>query len=156
MEKSIRELAKEVGRVIPKPEAKADFVIKGIGRRRGEEALIYRIPSHSEKAPFYEKGVTLSEFQLAYSHLRESGYLTRTWFNKNLSACAKEGACNFTTIGGVFLHFRCGRIHIKSDLSVKGITNCLRVIRNAWHFYYALVLVFKVLCGGVCIALLTP
>ncbi|MCG6258646.1 hypothetical protein, partial [Vibrio furnissii] len=101
MEKSIRELAKEVGLVIPKPEAKADFVIKGIGRRRGEEALIYRIPSHSEKAPFYEKGVTLSEFQLAYSHLRESGYLTRTWFNNNLSACAKEGACNFTTIGGV-------------------------------------------------------
>ncbi|ELB2881268.1 DUF3265 domain-containing protein, partial [Vibrio parahaemolyticus] len=26
------------------------------------------------------------------------------------------------------------------------ITNCLRVIRNAWHFYYALVLVFKVVC----------
>ncbi|EMA7645209.1 DUF3265 domain-containing protein, partial [Vibrio parahaemolyticus] len=24
---------------------------------------------------------------------------------------------------------------------------CLRVIRNAWHFYHALVLVFKVLCG---------
>ncbi|MBE8555407.1 DUF3265 domain-containing protein, partial [Vibrio sp. OPT24] len=28
--------------------------------------------------------------------------------------------------------------------------------RNAWHFYYALVLVFKVVCGGLCIALLTP
>ncbi|EPZ9281298.1 hypothetical protein BTA15_23620 [Vibrio parahaemolyticus] len=28
------------------------------------------------------------------------------------------------------------------------LTNCLRVIRNAWHFYYALVYVFKVLCGG--------
>ncbi|NIY90563.1 DUF3265 domain-containing protein, partial [Vibrio campbellii] len=28
----------------------------------------------------------------------------------------------------------------------RGITNCLRVIRNAWHFYYALVLVFKVVC----------
>ncbi|MCS0093291.1 DUF3265 domain-containing protein, partial [Vibrio parahaemolyticus] len=25
-----------------------------------------------------------------------------------------------------------------------GLTNCLRVIRNAWHFYYALRLVFKV------------
>ncbi|EGQ7761434.1 TPA: DUF3265 domain-containing protein [Vibrio vulnificus] len=37
-----------------------------------------------------------------------------------------------------------------------GITNCLRVIRNAWHFYYALVLVIKVVCGGFCIALLTP
>ncbi|MBE4467446.1 DUF3265 domain-containing protein [Vibrio parahaemolyticus] len=36
------------------------------------------------------------------------------------------------------------------------ITNCLRVIRNAWHFYYALILVFKVACGSICIALLTP
>ncbi|KAB0318204.1 DUF3265 domain-containing protein [Vibrio diabolicus] len=36
------------------------------------------------------------------------------------------------------------------------ITNCLRVIRNAWHFYYALVLVFKVVCSGFSIALLTP
>ncbi|MCG6322347.1 DUF3265 domain-containing protein, partial [Vibrio alginolyticus] len=26
----------------------------------------------------------------------------------------------------------------------------------AWHFYYALVLVFKVVCGGFSIALLTP
>nr|WP_253819660.1 DUF3265 domain-containing protein [Vibrio rotiferianus] len=25
-----------------------------------------------------------------------------------------------------------------------------------WHFYYALVLVFKVVCGGFGIALLTP
>ncbi|HAS4333709.1 TPA: DUF3265 domain-containing protein, partial [Vibrio cholerae] len=24
------------------------------------------------------------------------------------------------------------------------MTNCLRVIRNAWHFYYALVLLIKV------------
>ncbi|HCG7131603.1 DUF3265 domain-containing protein [Vibrio harveyi] len=30
------------------------------------------------------------------------------------------------------------------------------MIRNAWHFYYALVLVFKVLCGSIVIALLTP
>ncbi|MDK9809234.1 DUF3265 domain-containing protein, partial [Vibrio sp. D406a] len=26
----------------------------------------------------------------------------------------------------------------------------------AWHFHYAVVLVFKVVCGGFCIALLTP
>ncbi|MBC8662566.1 DUF3265 domain-containing protein [Vibrio parahaemolyticus] len=26
------------------------------------------------------------------------------------------------------------------------ITNCLRVIRHAWHFYYALGLVVKVIC----------
>ncbi|HAS8098204.1 TPA: DUF3265 domain-containing protein [Vibrio vulnificus] len=36
------------------------------------------------------------------------------------------------------------------------LTNCLRVIRNAWHFYYALRLVFKVVFGGLDIALLTP
>nr|WP_080010945.1 DUF3265 domain-containing protein [Vibrio parahaemolyticus] len=30
------------------------------------------------------------------------------------------------------------------------------MIRNAWHFHYALVLVFKVVCDGVGIALLTP
>ncbi|EHR0870699.1 DUF3265 domain-containing protein [Vibrio parahaemolyticus] len=31
------------------------------------------------------------------------------------------------------------------------------MIRNAWHFYYyALVLVIKVVCGSIGIALLTP
>ncbi|TOE89194.1 DUF3265 domain-containing protein [Vibrio parahaemolyticus] len=29
-------------------------------------------------------------------------------------------------------------------------------MRNAWHFYHALNLVVKVLCGGFGIALLTP
>ncbi|AVF60950.1 TPA: DUF3265 domain-containing protein [Vibrio parahaemolyticus] len=29
-------------------------------------------------------------------------------------------------------------------------------MRNAWHFYYALVLVIKVVCGSFGIALLTP
>ncbi|HEQ3590807.1 TPA: DUF3265 domain-containing protein [Vibrio harveyi] len=30
------------------------------------------------------------------------------------------------------------------------------MIRNAWHFYYALRLVFKVVCGDISIAFLTP
>ncbi|EHR0574965.1 DUF3265 domain-containing protein [Vibrio parahaemolyticus] len=30
------------------------------------------------------------------------------------------------------------------------------MIRNAWYFCYALRLVFKVVCGGFVIALLTP
>ncbi|MCS0185699.1 DUF3265 domain-containing protein, partial [Vibrio alginolyticus] len=34
------------------------------------------------------------------------------------------------------------------SLGASRLTICLRVIRNAWHFYYALVLVFKVACGG--------
>ncbi|MDG2718711.1 DUF3265 domain-containing protein [Vibrio parahaemolyticus] len=36
------------------------------------------------------------------------------------------------------------------------MTNCSRGIRNAWHFYYALVLVIKVVCGSIGVALLTP
>ncbi|TXX97117.1 DUF3265 domain-containing protein [Vibrio mimicus] len=30
------------------------------------------------------------------------------------------------------------------------------MIRNAWHFYYAVCLVFKVVCGSFGIALLSP
>nr|WP_206513182.1 DUF3265 domain-containing protein [Vibrio alfacsensis] len=30
------------------------------------------------------------------------------------------------------------------------------MIRNAWHFYYALCLMFKVACGSIGITLLTP
>ncbi|EHZ2746711.1 DUF3265 domain-containing protein [Vibrio campbellii] len=30
------------------------------------------------------------------------------------------------------------------------------MIRHAWHFYYALILVVKAVCGGFCIACLTP
>ncbi|ELV8627251.1 DUF3265 domain-containing protein [Vibrio cidicii] len=29
-------------------------------------------------------------------------------------------------------------------------------MRNAWHFHYALVLVYRVVCGSFGIALLTP
>ncbi|EGQ9194751.1 DUF3265 domain-containing protein [Vibrio parahaemolyticus] len=29
-------------------------------------------------------------------------------------------------------------------------------MRNAWHFYYALILVIKVVCGSISVALLTP
>ncbi|EJB8535509.1 TPA: DUF3265 domain-containing protein [Vibrio parahaemolyticus] len=36
------------------------------------------------------------------------------------------------------------------------LTNCSRVIRHAWHFYYALILVIKVVCSGIGVALLTP
>ncbi|EGQ9981323.1 DUF3265 domain-containing protein [Vibrio parahaemolyticus] len=30
------------------------------------------------------------------------------------------------------------------------------MIRNAWHFYHALCLMVKVVCGSIGIALLTP
>ncbi|EGR0209229.1 DUF3265 domain-containing protein [Vibrio vulnificus] len=42
------------------------------------------------------------------------------------------------------------------QVDARSITNCSRGIRNVWHSYYALVFVFKVVCGGFGIALLTP
>ncbi|PTO62349.1 DUF3265 domain-containing protein [Vibrio splendidus] len=36
------------------------------------------------------------------------------------------------------------------------MTNCLRVIRNAWHFYYALNLVIKVFKLSCVVAWFTP
>nr|WP_240354752.1 MULTISPECIES: DUF3265 domain-containing protein [Vibrio] len=39
---------------------------------------------------------------------------------------------------------------------ISRLTNCSRVIRHAWHFCYASVLVVKVVCGGLGIACLTP
>ncbi|EGQ8010748.1 DUF3265 domain-containing protein [Vibrio parahaemolyticus] len=30
-----------------------------------------------------------------------------------------------------------------------GLTNALRRIRNAWHFYHALILVIKVVCRNI-------
>jgi hypothetical protein len=96
----IREL--RPGTIIPKPEAIADFQIKGWGIRRGEAALIYRIPNHRSPDKRLEKGVTVSEFELAYAELQISGKFTRNWFNSNLHAAAIEGGCNYTTIGGIF------------------------------------------------------
>lgn len=79
----VRALAANSGLVIPKPEAKKNFTIKGMGKRRKEEALIYRIPSHKERKP-YEKGVTLIEFSKSYEQLLCTGELTRAWFAENL------------------------------------------------------------------------
>jgi hypothetical protein len=46
------------GTVIPKPAAKADFLVKDIGTRRGERALIYSIPNHQNPGKPYHKGIT--------------------------------------------------------------------------------------------------
>ena len=93
----------EFGSVIPKPAATADFKIKCWGKRRGEIALIYFIPNHKSPSKPLSKGITISEFQHAYDEITKNGKLTRAWFNSFLPACAKEGGCNFTSIGGIFV-----------------------------------------------------
>jgi hypothetical protein len=88
--------------VIPKPEARSNFTVKGWGKRRGEPALIYNIPNNKNPKRHNEKGITESEWRRAYIQLMKTGYFTTKWFKENLSDCAEEGSCNFTTIGGIF------------------------------------------------------
>ena len=90
------------GTTIPKPGARAQFKIKGLGERRGERAIIYLIPNHTDPSRPYQKGVTASEIERAHAQLLLSGRFTRAWFNSELKNAAREGACNFTTIGGLF------------------------------------------------------
>lgn len=100
----VRRIREEItaGTVIPKPEARGDFVVKGWGTRRGEAALIYTIPNRRGGKPS-EKGITVSEFESAWRRLASTGELTHRWFDETLQACAREGSCNFTTLGGLFV-----------------------------------------------------
>ena len=78
-------------------------MIDGWGLRRGEPAIIYRMPNHSNPLKPHKKGVTETELRIAFSELQNTGRLSRKWFNENLKECRREGACNFTTIGGLFV-----------------------------------------------------
>jgi hypothetical protein len=78
------------------------YTVKGIGKRHGEEALVYRIPSRTSTARPSEKGITKSEFEKAHSQLVSNGEFTRAWFNKNIESAA-EAPCNFVAMGQLFL-----------------------------------------------------
>ena len=89
------------GTRVPKPKAES-YEIKGWGFRRKEPALVYFIPNRRKPENPWEKGITETEFVEAYDRLCEAGEFTRKWFNISIPKCAKEGGCNFTTIGGIF------------------------------------------------------
>jgi hypothetical protein len=101
LERRIRAAAPP-GTVIPKPAARRPFRVTGDGVRRGQPALIYSIPNHTDRRSPYQKGVTWQELDRAYAQLLRSGELTTGWFRRHLTACYEEGSCNFTTVGGLF------------------------------------------------------
>jgi hypothetical protein len=89
------------GTKIPKPYAKTIYLVKGWGYRRGERALIYKIPNTSGGKP-YEKGINISEWRKAFILIKSGEAFTKKWFVANLPRCNNEGGCNFTTMGGIF------------------------------------------------------
>lgn len=94
--------AAKPGTKIPKPNTDRPYKVKDWGTRRGEEALVYLIPNLRNPERPYEKGITESEWEKAYGQIMRTGTFTRRWFGSKMQACANEGGCNFTTIGGVF------------------------------------------------------
>lgn len=104
MDKQLKEKLQnlvDVKSKIPKPETDNEFRILRLGKRRREIAVIYSIPNHKKPSSHYEKGITYSELLQVLNELSETGFVTRSWFNKNLSECAKEGSCNFTSLCGI-------------------------------------------------------
>ena len=109
-----------VGHRNPEAGRENRFRREGLGRRRGERALVYSIPNHGSPGKPHEKDITESEFDRAYEELRNSGELTRAWFIKNLPGCAREGPCNYTTLGGIF------ELLGEATYSSRGVYKCLR------------------------------
>ncbi len=89
------------GSIIPKPDNRADYIVKGWGIRRAEEALIYLIPNHKDPSNPHQKGVNITEWKKSYYHILGGAEFDRDWFERHLPRCKEEGDCNFTTIGGI-------------------------------------------------------
>jgi len=90
------------GITIPKPYSKGKYIVERWGISREEEALVYSIPKRPATKSQSMKRIRGSDFQAAYKVLNETGLFKSTWFDKYLPQCAKDGRCNFTTIGGIF------------------------------------------------------
>jgi len=90
------------GTIIPKPQSAREYRVVGWGQSRGEDALVYSIPTRSSGRKPSTKRIKISDFQAAYDVLVKTGGFTHSWFEENLPDCAKDGSCNFTTIGGIF------------------------------------------------------
>jgi hypothetical protein len=79
-----------------------DYTVKGLGKSRGEEALVYLVPNRSGGKPS-EKRVRSSEWETAYQHLLSGNQMTRNWFEENMPDAAKDGTCGFRVTGEVFV-----------------------------------------------------
>lgn len=90
------------GTIIPKPQSAGEYRVVGWGQSRGEDALVYSIPARLSGGKASKKRIKISDFKAAYHVLVKTGEFTHSWFKENLPDCAKDGSCNFTTIGGIF------------------------------------------------------
>jgi hypothetical protein len=80
-----------------------NYVVKGLGKRRGQDALVYQIRNSHKPTKPSEKGVNESEWQKAYDRLMQNGDFSRKWFETGMKDCADGQPCNFAAIGKTFV-----------------------------------------------------
>lgn len=100
--KRIKRIARP-GTKIPKPKSTEEYIIVRWGKSRGEEALVYQLPMKPTSKKPSEKRVTISAFKKAYEVLINEGEIRHSWFSKEFPNLKKDGSCNFTTLGGIFV-----------------------------------------------------
>lgn len=64
--------------VIPKPQAKGDFIVKRWGRRRDKRALTYAIQNHRIPGRSFDKGITVPEWEQGF-YEGTAGFTGSTW-----------------------------------------------------------------------------
>jgi hypothetical protein len=79
------------------------YAIKGLGKTRGEDAIVHLIPNRADPKKPYQKRFASSELRRAYDQLFNTGQFTRVWFSSEMKECAKVGPCNFLAIGAIFV-----------------------------------------------------
>jgi hypothetical protein len=79
------------------------YTIKGFGKTRGADAIVYFIPNRADPKKPYQKRLAASELRRAYDQLLNTGQFTRVWFSSEMKECAKVGPCNFLAMGAIFV-----------------------------------------------------
>jgi hypothetical protein len=91
------------GTKIPKPQTRRAYVVIGWGMSRGEEALVYELPTRPGTKRSSRKRIPSSAFEETYRILVDTGEITRDWFVSHYPKLDADGSCNFTTLGGIFV-----------------------------------------------------
>ena len=96
-----------------------DYTVKGLGKSRGEAALVYLVPNKQGGEP-WKKRIRQSEWETAYQHLTNGGHITRAWFKQNIPDAYKDGPCTFRVMGEVLVSLGVAR-RIKENIGSKYI-----------------------------------
>lgn len=90
-------------------EFKKSIVIGLIFEKPNVQSSIFKIDQDGFHYSIGQKGnskkVTYDVFEQCYIQLQTTNEFSRKWFDETFPSLARNAACSFTTIGGLFQHF---------------------------------------------------